>query len=52
VVAGHSAVKWRVLDQTMAKARGKFADLPPEPLESMIDEAVTTTRQANAPKAQ
>ena len=45
------AVKWRVLDQTMAEARGKFADLPPEALESMIDEAVTTTRQANAPKA-
>jgi hypothetical protein len=45
------AVKWRVLDQTMAEARGKFADLPPETLESMIDEAVTATRQANAPKA-
>ena len=45
------AVKWRVLDQTMAEARGKFSDLPPEALESMIDEAVTTTRQANAPKA-
>ena len=24
------AVKWRVLDQTVAEARGKFADLPPE----------------------
>jgi len=45
------AVKWRVIDQTMAEARGKFADLPPEALESIIDEAVTTTRQANVPKA-
>jgi len=45
------AVKWRVLDQTMAEARGKFADLPPEALESLIDEAVTATRQADAPKA-
>ena len=46
------AVKWRVLDQTMAEARGKFADLPPEALESMIDEAVTATRQTNAPKTE
>ena len=44
------AVKWRVLDQTMAEARGKFADVPPEELESLIDEAVAATRQANAPK--
>ena len=28
------AVKWRVLDQTMAEARSKFADMPPEELES------------------
>ena len=34
----------------MAEARGKFADMPPEQLESMIDEAVTATRQANNPK--
>ncbi|MGP0059167.1 MAG: ribbon-helix-helix domain-containing protein [Beijerinckiaceae bacterium] len=45
------AVKWRVLDQTMAEARGKFADMPPEALESLLDEAVTATRQAKAPKA-
>jgi hypothetical protein len=44
------AVKWRVLDQTMAEARGKFADMPPDQLESMIDEAVAATRQANNPK--
>jgi Ribbon-helix-helix domain len=44
------AVKWRVLDQTMAEARGKSADMPPEQLEAMIEEAVTATRLAN-PKA-
>jgi hypothetical protein len=45
------AVKCRVLDQTMAEARGKLADLPPEARESVIDEAVTATRQAHVPKA-
>jgi hypothetical protein len=45
------AVKWRVLDQTMAKARGKFADLSPEALDSLTDEAVTATRKADAPNA-
>ncbi len=39
-------MKWRVLDQTMAEARGKFADLAPEDLETLIDEAVSATRQA------
>jgi hypothetical protein len=45
------AVKWRVLDQTMAEARGKFVDLPPDAVESLIDEAVTATRQTTAQKA-
>jgi hypothetical protein len=45
------AVKWRVLDQTMAEARSKFADLSPEALVSLLDEAVTASRQAGAPKA-
>jgi len=45
------AVKWRVLDQTVAEARGKFADMPPEQLESVIDEAVAAARTANTPKA-
>jgi len=34
------AVKWRVLDQTMAEARGKFAELSPQALDSLLDEAV------------
>jgi hypothetical protein len=45
------AVKWRVLDQTMVEARGKFGDMPSEALESLLDEAVTAARQANAQKA-
>jgi hypothetical protein len=45
------AVKWRVLDQTMAEARSKFADLTPEELELLIDEAINTTRQASGPNS-
>ena len=40
------AVKWRVLDQTLTEAREKFADLAPDALESLLDEAVMATRQA------
>lgn len=39
------AVKWRVLDQTMAEARGKFADLPADELDLLLEEAVTSTRR-------
>jgi Ribbon-helix-helix domain len=45
------AVKWRVFDQTLAEARSKFADLPPEELEALIDEAVAATRAAHPLKA-
>jgi hypothetical protein len=45
------AVKWRVLDQTMAEARGKFSDLAPDDLERLLEEAVSSTRQAHAKKA-
>lgn len=48
------AVKWRVLDQTVAEARTGFADLPPDAVEALADEAVTAVRQARrrpAPKA-
>lgn len=43
------AVKWRVLDQTMAEARGKFADLTPVQLEALIDEAVAFKHQRTRP---
>jgi hypothetical protein len=46
------AVKWRVLDQTMAEARGKFADLPAIELETLIEEAVAAARAAKPLKAE
>ena len=45
------AVRWRVLDQTVAEARSKFADMPAGELEALLDEAVAETRQAFRPKA-
>jgi hypothetical protein len=45
------SVKWRVLDQTMAEARSKFADLPPAKVEALVDEAVVAVRKAKRPKA-
>ena len=45
------AVKWRVLDQTMAEARGKFSDLAPDALNSLLQEAVTATREATIKSA-
>ena len=48
------AVKWRVLDQTMAEARAGFVDLSVDTVEALADEAVTAVRQARrraAPKA-
>ncbi len=41
------AVKWRVFDQTLADVRSKFADLPPDELEALIDEAVSAARAPN-----
>jgi Ribbon-helix-helix domain len=38
------AVRWRVFDQTLAETREKFADLPPEDLQAMIDEATADAR--------
>lgn len=45
------AVKWRVLDQTIAEARSKFADVPPKELELIIDEAVAAARTTKSPNA-
>jgi len=45
------AVRWRVLDQTVTEARSKFADLPPDALEALLDEAVAETRKAFEPRA-
>jgi hypothetical protein len=43
------AVRWRVFDRTLAEARGKFADLPPEALDALLDEAVSAARQSKQP---
>ena len=45
------AVKWRVFDQTMAEARSKFADLPREELDALLEEAVAAARDTKGPKA-
>jgi hypothetical protein len=45
------AVNWRVLDQTMTEVRGKFADLPAEELQALIDEAVADARVPAPEKA-
>jgi hypothetical protein len=41
------AVRWRILEQSMAEARGSFSDLAPEALDELIEEAVTATRQTH-----
>jgi hypothetical protein len=38
------AVKWRVFDQTVAETRAKFADMPAEDLQALIDEATAGVR--------
>jgi hypothetical protein len=40
------AVKWRVLDQTIAEARAGFHDMTAEAVEALADEAVSAMRQA------
>lgn len=39
------AVKWRLFDQTVSEVRAAFADVPPDRLENMIDEAVRDVRK-------
>jgi ribbon-helix-helix protein len=38
------AVRWRIFHQTIRQAREAFADVPPEELQKMIDEAVDDVR--------
>jgi hypothetical protein len=45
------AVKWRVLALTVAEVRSKFADMPAEDLQSLIDEAVIAVRKAKSADA-
>jgi len=39
------AVKWRLFDQTVNEVRQAFADVPPDELQNMIDEAVVSVRK-------
>ena len=43
------AVRWRVFDQTVREVREKFADLPPEELQAVIDEACASVRSEMFP---
>lgn len=45
------AVKWRVFDQTLAETREKFADLPSDDLQDLIDEATASVRRDMFPGA-
>jgi hypothetical protein len=38
------AVRWRIFHQTIRQAREAFADVPPDKLQEMIDEAVDEVR--------
>ena len=40
--------EWGGLDESIAEARRSFVDLSPEALESLLNEAVTSTREADA----
>jgi hypothetical protein len=42
------AVKWRVLDQTMAEARAGFFDMPSDAVEMLADKAIRQTRKPPA----
>jgi len=45
------ALRWRVPDRKLAEARGAFADLPPQELEALLNEAFAATRHGHLPKA-
>jgi hypothetical protein len=45
------AVRWRVLDRTLSEARSKFADMPPDEVDALLEEAVSETRKVARPKA-
>ena len=40
------AGRWRAFDQTLAETREPFADLDPEALQDLIDEATAAVRNA------
>jgi len=45
------AVKWRVFNETLTEVREKFADLPHDELQAMIEEACASVRAERFPPA-
>jgi hypothetical protein len=45
------AVRWRIFHQVVGEAREAFADVPPDELQKMIDEAVKDVRSKRYPQA-
>lgn len=43
------AVKWRVFEETLGEVREKFADVPPDELQSMLDDACRSVRAGMFP---
>jgi len=41
------AVKWRMFEKTLAEVRSKFADMAPEEIETLVEEAVAYARDPN-----
>lgn len=39
------AVKWRLFDEAVEQARARFVDVPPQEIETLIDEAVQAARK-------
>jgi len=39
------AVRWRLFDETVQQARERFADMPPQEIEALVDQAVQAARQ-------
>ncbi|MEO8663588.1 MAG: ribbon-helix-helix domain-containing protein [Bryobacteraceae bacterium] len=44
------AVRWRIFQQTVGEAREAFADVSPDELQRMIDEAVQDARAKRYPQ--
>jgi Mg/Co/Ni transporter MgtE len=43
------AVRWRIFDQTLDEARAQFADLPPDAIQDLIDEARDAVSEQTQP---
>jgi hypothetical protein len=46
-LSANDDIKWRASSLAIAEVRGKFADLPAEEVEPLINEAIAETRRSN-----